>query len=297
MEEQNTSSLTYELQSKQKISYVEDTFEEYLSKKDHIAASDLKNFMKSPMLYQYEKYHKDLEKKAEQRHFSIGSGLHEMILQPKLFSTNYVVAPKFDRRTKVGKEAYAEFQINSEGKTILFEDEMDMIRQMADNGLNHATFMDLIKESVREISCYTTDAKTGLKLRMRPDSLATNKSTITDIKSCLDSSAKKFKGDVYNYGYSLSAAYYCDFLNKENYVFAAMEKKPPFQIGLYVLNDEMMDYGRSQYRTGLDLLKWSYDNDYWCNHNEFELLKECYDLGDLESFFDVKEKSQLVTIL
>ena len=235
MEEQNTSSLTYELQSKQKISYVEDTFEEYLSKKDHIAASDLKNFMKSPMFYQYEKYHKDLEKKAEQRHFNIG--------------------------------------------------------------MNHGTFMDLIKDSVREISCYTTDAKTGLKLRMRPDSLATNKSTITDIKSCLDSSAKKFKGDVYNYGYSLSAAYYCDFLNKENYVFAAMEKKPPFQIGLYVLNDEMIDYGRSQYRTGLDLLKWSYDNDYWCNHNEFELLKECYELGDLDSFFDVKEKSQLVTIL
>ena len=58
-----------------------------------------------------------------------------------------------------------------------------------------------------------------------------------------------------------------------------------------------MEYGRTQYRTALDLIKWSKDNDYWCTYNEFELLKECYELGDLDSFFETKEKSQLVTIL
>ena len=126
---------------------------------------------------------------------------------------------------------------------------------------------------------------------------AKNKSIIVDIKSCLDSSAKEFKRSVYNYGYSISAAYYCDFLKRENYIFAAVEKEAPFQVSLYSLNDDMIQYGREQYRTGLDLLKWSQDNSYWCDYNEFEVLKECYQLGNLDNFFDLKDNSELITIL
>lgn len=277
------------------IEYVKDTFAEYLGKKDRIAASDIKRFLKSPASYYYEKYLK--EKKSDERHFSIGSGLHEMILEPEMFNTNYVVAPKIDRRTKEGKAKFEEFTVISKGKTILFEDEMEMIVKMAQNALMNHTFLELMKDSYRELSCYTTDPITGLKLKMRPDSMSKTKSTITDIKSCLDSSPKKFKNDVYSYGYSISAAYYMDFIKRENYVFAAMEKQAPYQVSLYTLNDEMIEYGRTQYRMALDLLKWSMDNNYWCSYNEFEILKECYHLGNLDEFMNVKESSQLITIL
>lgn len=283
------------IQQQNKIEYVKDTFPEYLGKKDHISASEIKTFLKSPASYYYDKYGK--KERSDERHFSIGSGLHEMILEPELFNTNYIVAPKFDRRTKEGKLKYEEFVLLSNGKTILFEDEMEMIVKMAQNALLNHTFLELMKDSYRELSCYTTDHLTGLKLKMRPDSISKTKSTITDIKSCLDSSPKKFKGDVYSYGYSLSAAYYMDFIKRENYVFAAMEKQAPYQVSLYTLNDEMIEYGRQQYRMGLDLLKWSYDNNYWCSYNEFEILKECYQLGNLDNFHETLEKSQLITIL
>ena len=211
------------MQNENKVEYVKDTFPEYLGKKDHISASDLKNFMASPKKYYYEKFEK--HEKDDGRHFSIGSGLHELILEPELFRTNYIVAPKFDKRTKEGKLQFAEFQKGAKGKTILFEDEMEMIVKMAENALKNSTLTELMKDSYRELSCYTVDAKTGLKLKMRPDSLAKSKSTIVDVKSCLDSSLRKFKNDVYNYGYSLSAAYYMDFIGRENYVFAAIEKR------------------------------------------------------------------------
>ena len=48
---------------------------------------------------------------------------------------------------------------------------------------------------------------------------------------------------------------------------------------------------------GLDLLKWSYDNNFWCDYNEFELLKECYVLGDLKDFFKTLEKSEMIAVL
>ena len=38
------------------VEYIKDTFEEYLSKKDHISASDIKSFLTSPKKYHYEKY-------------------------------------------------------------------------------------------------------------------------------------------------------------------------------------------------------------------------------------------------
>lgn len=283
------------MNNKEQIDYVKDTFPEYLGKKDYISASDIKNFMKSPQTYYYDKFLK--VRKEEERHFSIGSALHEIILEPELFNQNYTVAPKFDRRTKEGKANYEAFLLETVGKTVLFEDEMEMIIKISHNATENQTLTELIKDSHREISCYTTDTKTGLKLKMRPDSLSMNKSTITDIKSCLDSSPKKFKNDVYSYGYAISAAFYMDFLNRENYVFAAMEKQEPHQVSLYSLSDEIIEYGRQMYRTGLDLLKWSFDNNYWCNYNEFEILKECYQLEKLDEFQETVKKSELIFLL
>lgn len=279
------------------VEYVKDTFQEYLSKKDRIAASDIKMFLASPKMYYYKKFIEEKKEEEEETHFTVGSALHEVILEPEYFKGNYIVSPKFDRRTREGKEAYNKFVEQSEGKKLLSQDDMTMIIEMAKNALENNTLTELIKDSYRELSCYTTDEKTGLLLRLRPDSLSNNKSTITDIKSCLDSSPKKFKKDVYNYGYSISAAYYMDFIGRENYVFCAIEKQGPYQISLYQLSDEMIAYGRSQYRMALDLIKWSRDNNYWCDYVEFEILKECYELGNLDQFLEIKDNSVKIKIL
>jgi hypothetical protein len=282
----------------QHIEYVKDSFPTYLGMKSHISASDIKNFMHSPRYYYYKAFE---EVRSTDplvgRHFSVGSALHEMILEPQEFTSNYIVAPKFDRRTKIGKQEYEDFLLETEGKTLLFEDEMNMIVKMAEQTMKSETLVGLIKNSVREISCYTTDEKTGLKLRLRPDSLAESKNTITDIKSCLDSSYTKFKGDVYSYGYSVTASYYCDFLNIESYVFGALEKEAPYQVSLYVLDDEKMEYGRKQYRTALDLMKWSMDNNYWCDYTEFGMLKDCYELGNLDTFMQDKDIVNKIIVL
>ena len=275
--------------------FVKDTFADYLGKKDHVAASDIKTFLHSPKKYYYEKFERT--EKPEERHFSIGSGLHELILEPEMFDLNYMVCPKVDGRTKEGKQQMIEFNEKSEGKTILFDNEMEVIRQMADNALKNHTLLEIMKESYREISCYTIDEVTGLKVRMRPDIMSSTKSTIVDLKSCVDSSPQKFKNDCYKYSYSLSGAYYSDFIGRENYIFAAAEKTAPYQVALYVLNDEMMEYGRNQYRMGLDLIKFCQDHNFYPSYNEFEIMKDCYVLGSLEDYFTTLENSQLITLL
>ena len=275
--------------------FSKDTFKEYLEKKEYISSSGIKNFLKSPKFYYYEKYEKT--EKDDGRHFAIGSALHELIMEPELFNSNYIVTQKFDRRTKVGKQEYNDFLEKNKNKTLINEDEMDMMNKMINNVVSNETFMSLLKDSHREMSVYVIDEETGLKLKMRPDILCINKSTIVDIKSCIDSTPKSFKSSVYNYGYNISAAFYMDYVGKENYVFAAIEKQQPYQMGLYTLNDDMIEFGRSQYKMALKLMKWSYENNYWCDHNEFEILKECYQLGNIDKFFDINKNSIKITVL
>lgn len=282
--------------SERKIEFVKDTFEEYLSKKDHISASDIKTFLKSPRSYYYEKFEKK-NKESTARHFVIGSAMHEIILEPHLFKTNYLVAPKVDLRTKEGKEQKAKFEQKAEGKVVLFDDEMEMIKQIAENAMQNHTLVEMMKDSYREVSCYTFDEQTGLKVRLRPDIMVKTKSTIGDLKSCLDSSMRKFKSDIYSFGYSISAAYYCDFIGRENYIFIACSKTAPYEVALYALSDDMFQYGREQYRMGLDLIKFCQDNNYWPSYNEFEVLKDCYLLGSLNTFMDTVKTSELITII
>ncbi|HRH53298.1 MAG TPA: PD-(D/E)XK nuclease-like domain-containing protein [Chitinophagales bacterium] len=284
------------MKNNEPIEYVKDTFPEYLNNKERISASDIKNFLKSPDYYYYKKY-VEVRDAEIARHFLIGSALHELILEPEYFQSNYITSPKFDKRTTQGKIDFANFERTAKGKVILDVDEYEMIVKMGESAAANSTFIDLIVDSYRELSCYTIDAETGLRIKLRPDSFAKNKSTITDIKSCQSSSYRGFRGDVYKFGYSISAAFYSDFLNRDNYIFCAIEKEKPYQTALYALDDDMMEYGRGQYRMALDLIKWCNENNYYPSYNEFELLKECYELQSLDTFFETAKLSEKITII
>ena len=271
------------------IEYVKDSFPTYLGLKSKISASDVKNFLKSPRYYYYQKYERVKKSSEDERHFIVGSALHEMVLEPNEFNKHYVVSPKFDRRTSEGKKSYEDFLQEAGDRAVLTEDEIDIINKVADSVIRSKGAGELIGNSYKELSIYTKDEESGLNIRLRPDIYPKTMSTIADLKTCINSSPRGFKSDVYSYGYGITAAFYMDFAKRENYVFIACEKIAPYQVSLFVLADDIIDHARKQYRMALDLLKWSYEKNYWCNYVEFEILQECYELGNLDQFFDIKD--------
>jgi exodeoxyribonuclease VIII len=287
----------------QEIEYTKDSFSTYLGKKDFISASDAKNFARSPMYYYYKKYGKvakkttSTKKEVVGRHFVLGSALHECILEPHEFFKNYVVAPEMNRRTKDGKAEFAEFNSKNKDKSIILDSEMDSLVKMCESALKNKTLIDLMQNSAREVSIYTIDEPTGLKIKLRPDVMCDDETTIIDIKTAKDGSPKGFKRDAITYGYPITDAFYKHFANREDYIFCAVEKTEPHQISLYRIDDAMCEIGKRTFRMALDLLKWSYENEYWCNYNEFELLKECYELEQLNNFFNIKDNSPHITLL
>jgi hypothetical protein len=55
---------------------------------------------------------------------AFGTAVHTFVLEQDRFADEFVVAEKFDRRTKEGKEAAARFEEGNQGKTLITSEEM-----------------------------------------------------------------------------------------------------------------------------------------------------------------------------
>lgn len=280
-----------------KIKFIKDTFSVYLSNRDAISASDIKTFLKCPKLYKYKLDNYGKETEEEKKHLMLGTAIHHAILEPESFYDLFVSVPKVDKRTSQGKADWAKFEFDNVGKVLLDSGDMQIIEGIKDAAKNKPDLQKLLVNSEPEVSIYTSDEITGLKIKLRPDALSMDKPTITDLKSCMDSSIKSFGRDVFKWGYDISAAFYTDFSGKKNYIFAALDKTAPYCIGPFDLHSSIIEDGREKYRMALDLIKWSRDNNYWCDYSEFDLLKAMYKENCLDQFFDaLKTTSRIQTI-
>lgn len=274
------------------MTHSKDSFPEYLSKKDFISASDIKNFLFSPKFYYFEKY--ENKNKEENKTLTLGSAIHQLVLEPDEFYQNYVVSEKYDLRTKIGKEKSIEFAELNKDKTIINEEEMKTVVAIANSCKQNKSLVSILQDSTPELSIYTEDKETGLKIRLRPDIYCNSKPTICDLKSCATSDMRNFKYNVFKYGYHITNAFYSHFSSKPCYVFAALEKDEPNQISLYTLSPKIIEQGKDLFRMGLDLLAWSHKHNYWCDYSEFSLLKELYSKGNLDLFFELKDSNNFI---
>lgn len=175
-----------------KIQYVQDSFSKYLSN-PAISASDIKNFLRCPAYYFYKKYQQQREGAEETKSLAFGTFLHQFILEPGTIFNDYAIAKKFDQRTTKGKEGLKDFmEENAEKKIVTYED-FEMARNISENARKNKTLNELISESYKELSIYSEDETTGLKIRLRPDIFCRKRSVIVDIKSTMDASPRGLK--------------------------------------------------------------------------------------------------------
>jgi hypothetical protein len=82
-------------------------------KRDYLSYSALKAFAKSPNHYLQYVNREFVETPA----MVLGSALHCAVLEPNEYGKRYTIAPKFDRRTKAGKEQAEAWELAADGKT------------------------------------------------------------------------------------------------------------------------------------------------------------------------------------
>ena len=179
--------------------------------------------------------------------------------------------PQFNRRTKVGRQEYEAFMNSvSPDSFVMDEEESEILLDMIGAVSNHKKAKNLLRSGRAELSGYWTDEETGILCRCRPDFLIEEEHgvTIVDLKTTRDASIEWFSRDLRRYKYFLQAAYYSDgieVITKKPtiFIFMAIEKTPPYEIGLYVADETVIECGRAAYKKALKRFKKCNDENRW----------------------------------
>ena len=130
-----------------------------------ISKSDLDLLAKSPYHFKF----KDEFEKPDSKALTLGSAVHKLVLEPQDFFKEFAAEPKADKRTKEGKEIYAEFLKGAEGKIILDAEAYEKATAIA-NAVNSMRETALfLKDGLAEQS-YFAEIE-GVPVRCRPDFL------------------------------------------------------------------------------------------------------------------------------
>lgn len=184
----------------------------------------------------------------------IGQRCHTAILESHDFLRNLVLQPEINKRTKAGKEEWEAFQKANEGKIIVKKDEFDQIQGIVNAVYSHPIASEILRDGKAEQSIIWEDEETGIACRCRPDYLR-NDDVFVDVKTTVDASFREFQRSVAKFRYHVQSAFYMDGINQhrdvKNFILIAVEKTPPFGIGIYHLDLGTVEEGRKQYREDL----------------------------------------------
>jgi len=228
-------------------------------------------FHRSPAHYQHAK----LNPRPQSEAMREGSLFDTLLLEPERFNLEHVIAPKFDRRTKAGKEGAAEFEAECQasGKTAVDPDLWQQLHAMADSVRAHKLASSLILGQA-QVSLFWTDRETGINLRARPDVwLIPDRWIINDIKTTRDCSKGGFHRDVAKFRYHVQAALYCDGAEAlermvPEFWFTAVEKTPPYFVACHRCTLDLIEWGRQEYRKDLERFRHCRDTDTWPGFDE-----------------------------
>lgn len=197
----------------------------------------------------------------------IGSIFHAWVLE----GVSPVVAPNVDRRTRTGKEEWARFVELNEGKEVVTQEEFDMLGGMGKSILQHQTARVLFLGGLAERSVFFDNAESGLLCKCRPDYLVSN--AIVDLKTTNDASPEGFAKAIFNYRYYVQSAFYLDGVSTispvyKRFIFVAVEKAPPYAVGVYELDAQAILQGRITYKQELMRLAECVENDSYPGYSD-----------------------------
>ena len=220
-----------------------------------ISRSELFKISESPEKFKYYREHPEEPTPA----LVFGQLFHAMALTPDTVWEQFAVAPNVDRRTKAGKEAFAEFEQQADGKTVVSADMVEQATAMCE-ALNRNEFVKKLLKGEKEKPFFWVDEMTGEECKCRVDCLTEvgENLIIVDLKSTDNAETEAFMRSAIKYGYDLQTAMYGDGVKANTgreplFVFIAIEKKPPYAINVLQADKLLIRRGYDLFREYLGI--------------------------------------------
>ena len=217
---------------------------EYHGRKTHLSSTGVRTFKKNKKQFEYMLTNELIK---QTKAMADGTAVHAFYLERDKFNSDFVIKPADMRlNTKVGKEWAQEHQskiiIDSELGNNLFEMEKSFMDSPA------KLIYDIKGQT--ELSYFWDDFGT-IKGKCRPDWISDDGNIVVDVKTTTDASPYGFQKSIANWGYHLQLGWYLRGLRKlglpvKEFIFIAIEKTPPFCVGVYSADQNMIDFAMKE---------------------------------------------------
>ncbi|MTI12418.1 PD-(D/E)XK nuclease-like domain-containing protein [Sansalvadorimonas verongulae] len=162
---------------------------------------------------------------------------------------------------------------HSKGRTLISQPDFDICAGVMSSVQHHGKASKVFTDGVSERSLFWEDPGTELACRARMDYYREDIGVVFDLKTTTDARLESFQRDVFKYGYHISAAMYlegCRQLGLKATAFAwlAIEKEPPYAIGLYMASPEMLAAGDNDFRDYLATFAACKESSFWPSYSD-----------------------------
>lgn len=257
-----------------------------------VSASMLRVLMASPLTFYRRFIAKDLPQE-ESDAMRFGTMFHTSVLEPDTFGDHYTVMPDFhldagnvtakgersdSKATAYYKAKVKEYATENSGKQFVSKDEIDLVSRMSKMCWNHKDLHQLLtSDAVIEEPIYW---EKDIRKKCRPDLVSRNYRVVLDLKTCDEANPAAFASKIAKLGYFIQAAWYREALRHSvgydfRFVFAAVSKKEPHEVGLYEIDSEDMEWAENKCQELVGELVRRTDEDDWfsCWQNGINTLK------------------------
>jgi exodeoxyribonuclease VIII len=233
----------------------------------HVSNSKLTTLKRSPEMYKLEYIDHAIERE-ETESMKLGSLVHCLILEPSQSQHRYYVAAKIDRRTKEGKAAAVQQEIDAAGKIVI---DMEFYRKackVADAVFANEQVGPVLLSSLGESEAFLSFKWSGMECKSKIDWLAICGDLIIDIKTSQNASPESFAKSVVDYGYHRQAAFYSEAVYQNQgvmprFIFAVVSTTEPYLCGCYELDNNALDIGRIEIEALVNELKQRTESNDW----------------------------------
>ena len=190
---------------------------------------------------------------------------HTCFLEHENFHKEFIIEPEINKRTKAGKEEYAQFL---EGVGNLTPITSKMYEECMDRREILQEFIPSEDHKVELTLCYMYH---GHPFKSRLD--WHDGESVWDLKTCRDASPRGFRTAINMFRYHMQASLYIDAcrilgMPAESFFFLAQEKLHPYPYAVYSLTPEAITYGQAKNEQALSTLLEAEKND---SHNPFNV--------------------------
>ena len=246
----------------------------YHSEREHLSKSGIDLLLKSPRHY-WDKYLKGENEYKPTPAQSLGTIIHEMLLEPELFEKKYACGPSgANRNHKTFKEA----QLEQPGKELLSWADWRKLRTIKESALSQRHSRRLLEHGGKnEVSYYWKDEATDQNLKFRPDRIIDDRKIVIDLKTTENADFDTFVRKAADFGYHRSVALTSRGLKQitgddYKYVFLVLETKPPFNAAIFDYDYEDIEYADFEINLAIERYKQSSKHNSWEGQTNIQRL-------------------------